>query len=89
MNCKSVYLKCDCYAETVEFNKYTFSDDEINYEMNFIDSYCGYDFMGIKNRFKRAWKAFWAKPICFTGVYCQDKERMKKFLRDCLTLMEE
>lgn len=89
MNCKSVYLKCDCYAETVEFNKYTFSDDEINYEMNFVDSYCGYDFMGIKNRFKRAWKAFWAKPICFTGVYCQDEERMKKFLKDCLTLMEE
>ena len=45
--------------------------------------------MGIKGRFKRAWKAFWAKPLCYTGVYCEDKEKMKKFLTDCLELINE
>ena len=49
----------------------------------------GGDYMGIKGRFKRAWKAFWAKPVCYNEVYCMDGKRMRKFLEDCLNLMEE
>ena len=45
--------------------------------------------IGVKGRFKRAWKAFWAKPLCYTGVYCEDKEKMKKFLINCLELINE
>ena len=62
---------------------------DINYEITIEDSYCGGDYMGSKGRFKRAWKAFWAKPLCYTGVYCEDKEKMKKFLTDCLELINE
>lgn len=86
---KEVYLRCDCHAECVVFSRHNFKDDDIDYEIAIEDSYCGNDFMGIKNRFKRAWKAFWAKPLCYTSVYCEDGERMKKFLEDCLNLMSE
>lgn len=90
MKRKDVYLRCDDYAETAVFSKYISEyNGGIDYEFTIEDSYCGYDLMGIKNRFKRAWKAFWAKPVHYTGVYCEDANRMKKFLKDCLALMEE
>ena len=87
-NNKNIYLRCDDNAETVVFSRYDWHDDT-DYEINIEDSYCGGDYMGIKGRFKRAWKAFWAKPVYYTGVFCSEKERMEKFLRDCLDLMEE
>ena len=90
---KSVYLRCVDHAEMVMFTKFDWGFNEnkrdINYEITIEDSYCGGDYMGIKGRFKRAWKAFWAKPLCYTGVYCEDKEKMKKFLTDCLELINE
>lgn len=85
---ESVYLRCDCHAETLEFNKITWSD-ETDYEVNIVDSYCGGDLMGIANRFKRAWRAFWAKPICHASVYVGDPARARKFLEQCLELMSE
>lgn len=89
-NDKSVFLRCEDKAETVVFNrwKWDYPDGEFNYEITIEDSYCGGDYMGIKGRFKRAWRAFWDKPICYTGVYCEDGERMKKFLNECLKLIE-
>lgn len=85
---KSIFLRCEDKAEMIVFDKFTWNNGEINYEFTIEDSYCGGDYMGIKGRFKRAWRAFWSKPICYTGVYCEDEERMKKFLQDCLELME-
>ena len=90
-NAKSIFLKCDCHAETAVFTRFNWGikeRPEDDYELSIEDSYCGGDYMGIKGRFKRAWKAFWAKPICHTGIYIEDPERMKKFLQDCLELME-
>lgn len=87
-NAKNIYLRCDDNAEMVVFTRYDWRDGEVNYEFSIEDSYCGGDFKGIKGRLKRAWKAFWAKPICYTGIYCQDSERMRKFLKDCEGLME-
>ena len=85
---KSVYLRCDDHAETVVFSRYSYNDGDIDYELNIEDAYCGGDYMGIKGRFKRAWNAFWAKPVYYSGVYCEDENRMKKFLEDCLSLMD-
>ena len=86
---KDIYLRCDDHAECVVFSKHNFEDDDIDYEITIEDSYCGGDYMGIKGRFRRAWKAFWARPICYNGIYCQDGNRMRKFLEDCLSLMDE
>lgn len=87
-NYKNIDLRCDDNGEMVTFTKHTWEDEE-DYEITIADAYCGGDYMGIKGRFKRAWKAFWARPICYTGVLCKDKERMKKFLNDCLEVMED
>ena len=87
--CDNIFMRCDDNAETVVFSKFKWNDGTQSYEISVEDSYCGGDYMGIKGRLKRAWRAFWKKPICYTGVYTDDKERMKKFLEDCLSLMSD
>ena len=86
---KEVNMRCDCCAEMASFIRHDWDYQDTDYELTIADSYCGGDYMGIKGRFKRAWKAFWAKPIYYSGVYCQDDRRMRKFLEDCLSLMDE
>jgi hypothetical protein len=87
---KNVYLRCDCHAEMAVFSRYDWDNGGVDYEFTIEDSYCGgSDYVGIKGRLKRAWKAFWAKPVYYTGVFCEDDKRMRKFLEDCLSLMNE
>ena len=89
MKSKQVTFRCIDNAEALVFNKYEYKDFDIDYEINIEDSYCGGDYMGIKGRFKRAWHAFLAKPIHYTGVYSDNVEDIKKWLTDCLALIEE
>lgn len=89
-NSKEVNMRCDCREEMVTFFRHDWRDGDTDYELAFTDSYCGgSDYMGIIGRFKRAWMAFWAKPVYYTSVYCEDGNRMRKFLEDCLALMNE
>ena len=88
-NSKEVNMRCDCCAEMVSFIRHDWEYQDIDYELTIEDAYCGGDYMGIKGRFKRAWKAFWAKPVYYSCVYCQDVPRMRKFLEDSLNLMNE
>ena len=91
MKTTDVRLRCDCNAEELVFTRMDYSNAafETDFEVNIEDSYCGCDYMGIKGRFKRAWKAFWAKPVYYSGIYFQDSKRMRKFLEGCLSLMNE
>lgn len=86
---KDVMLKCDDNSEIVVFSKDTYPDGTSDYEFNIMDKYCGGDYKGFIGRFKRAWKAFHSKPVYYTGIYCEDTERIKKFLQDCLDLIED
>ena len=88
-NSKEVHIRCDCYSEMASFIRHDWKHETPNYELTIEDAYCGGDYMGIKGRFKRAWNAFWGKPIYYTGVYCEDSHRMRKFLEDCLSLMDK
>lgn len=88
-NSKEINMRCECCAEMATFIRHDWEHNDISYELTIEDAYCGGDYMGIKGRFKRAWKAFWAKPVYYSGVYCQDGKRMRKFLEDCLILMDE
>lgn len=88
-NITSAYIRCEDHAETVEFNHIKWNNDDIDCEINIVDSYCGNDFMGITGRFKRAWKAFWAKPICHSGIYIDDPERARKFFEQCIAILDE
>ena len=89
---KTVTLRCDDNAEAVVFTKYHYKHkdvDDIDYEITVEDSYTGGDYKGFFGRLKRAWKAFTDKPVVYTGIYCEDKDKMIKFLRNCLDLIIE
>ena len=89
MEVKNLYLPCEDGAETLVFRKYIFGDGDISFDIGVEDAYCGCNCMGITNRFKRAWHAFFAKPISYSSIYCEDKNKLKRFLSDCLTCIEE
>ena len=99
MKQEQVILRCEDKAEAVVFTKYIFNTvcsraaivdpDSISYEINVEDSYIGGDYKGFFGRIKRAWRAFWDKPVVYTGIYCEDANKMRQFLIDCLNLIDE
>lgn len=92
VNRKDIYFRCEYDSDTIVFSRYDWEHKnsiETDYEMAFQDAYCGGYYSGVKGRFKRAWNAFFAKPITYTSVYCEDADRMRKFLEDCLALMDD
>ena len=84
-----IMLRCDDGAEAVTFNKYTFADGDVSYEINIEDSFIGGGYRGVFGRIKRAWDAFWAKPVYYSGIYTDDREKIRTFLYDCLELVDE
>lgn len=89
MKQEHITLRCDDGAEAVVFTKYTHHILDIDYEINVEDSYTGGEYKGFFGRIKRAWRAFWDKPVVYTGIYTEDKDKMRKFLCDCLSLIDE
>ena len=84
---ENVYLRCDDNAEMATFTKRQWGDNTISYELNIEDSYCGGDYRGLRGRFKRAWHAFFGKPVYYTGVFCEDPLRIKAFLQESLDII--
>lgn len=90
MNIKSITLRCEDNQEAVVFNKYEYGKDySTDFEINVEDNYVGKSYRGLFGRIKRAWAMFVDEPVVYTGIYCEDKEKMKKFLTDCLALIDE
>ena len=100
MKFNKVVLRCDDGAEACVFTKYNFRTmycnsnesgikDEFNYEICIEDDYVGGKYKGFFGRIRRAWRAFWDKPVVYTGIYCENKDKMRKFLCDCLDLIDE
>lgn len=89
MKQEHITLRCDDGAEAAVFTKYTHHILDIDYEITIEDSYIGGDYKGFFGRIKRAWRAFWDKPVVYTSIYCEDKDKMKKFLYDCLDLISK
>lgn len=100
MKFDQVTLRCDDGAEVAVFTKYTHNKDKVimklpdsvidfddGYEFCIEDSYIGGDYRGFFGRIKRAWRAFWDKPVIYTGIYTEDKDKMIKFLRQSLDLI--
>ena len=85
----TVTIRCEDDMEAVVFHKYVYRDGEDSYEINVEDCYCGTNTKGLFARLHRAWHAFKANPICWTGVFVKDKERMRTFLNDCLALLDD
>ena len=92
MNTNQVMLRCEDRQEVVVFTKYTFhttQTTDYNYELMFEDSYIGGDYKGFFGRIKRAWRAFWDKPVIYTAIYCEDKDEMRQFLSNCLDIIND
>lgn len=99
MKFDKVTLRCDDGAEAAVFTKYTYSTiasrtalldpDSISYEICIEDDYVGGDYKGFFGRLKRAWKAFTDKPVVYTGIFTEDKQKMRQFLVDCLNLIDK
>jgi hypothetical protein len=87
-NLEQVQLRCDDKQEAVVFTQYNYGGSDISYEITVEDSYIGGDYQGLFGRFKRAWRAFTGKPVCYTGIFTEDSDKMQKFLKDCLAVME-
>lgn len=89
MEFKNITLRCDCNAEAVVFTKYIYDDGDKSYGLSFEDDYKKSQFSGLFGRFKRAWYAFKSKPVVHTDVFTDDKENMRKFLADCISVIVE
>lgn len=101
MKQEHITLRCKDGQEAVVFTKYTyktlvtncsakeFISEDIDYEISIEDSYTGGDYKGFFGRIKRAWRAFWDKPVVYTGIYCEDERKMRQFLYDCLDLVND
>ena len=89
MKQEQITLRCEDGAEAVVFTKYTHHILDIDYEICVQDDYTGGDYKGFLGRIRRAWRAFWDKPVVYTGIYCKDETKMKYFLWDCLDLVDK
>jgi hypothetical protein len=99
MKQEKITLRCEDGAEACVFTKYTFNTlasrtalldpDSTHYEICIEDDYTGGDYKGFFGRIKRAWRALTDKPVVYTGIYCEDKDKMRKFLCNCLDLIDE
>ena len=89
MKQEQITLRCEDGQEAVVFTKCIHHILDIDYEITVEDSYIGGDYKGFFGRIKRAWRAFWDKPVVYTGIYCEDERKMRQFLYDCLDLVND
>lgn len=85
---KHIELRCDDHEENLVLTRYDWDDGDVDFEITIEDAYCGGACAGLAGRFKRAWHAFWAKPISYAGVWVTAPERLLKFLQDSIALVE-
>lgn len=89
MNSEQVQLRCDDKREAIvlSVNKYDGQIDD--YELSFEDSYIHNKYSGFIGRLKRAWRAFIDKPVYYTSIYTEDKNKIKQFFIDCIELIDK
>ena len=87
---KAVVLQCDDYYESIVFIRDRLWEDEPrSYEILFQDSSYHNSYLGFWGRLKLAYKTFKRKPVNYTGIYSEDKEKIKNFFEQCLALVNE
>ena len=85
---RTVEIRCVDHAENLIMMRIDDEGYPSYFAFSIEDAYLDCDHTGFFSRWKRAWHAFWDKPICYAEVIVQDEERLRKFLLDCLALTE-
>ncbi len=82
-------IPCDDHAEVLRFERIVWGKNDECLEFSVMDPYIGRNpYQGLLGRFRRAWHAFFAKPICYAGIIVTDPQRAKLFLQECLAILE-
>lgn len=85
----SAILQCDDYRETLVFIRDRSELCESGYEFLIQDGYAHNYYESFWGRLKLAWRTFKGKPTNYTGIYTEDKEKVKNFLEQCLNMIYE
>lgn len=83
---KQVDLECDCRCCKINFEseKWNKEGAETDYTFSFTSNYLG----GKVSRLRAAWRALTGKEVIHAEV-CTSREDAKKFLEDCLRIIDE
>ena len=86
----SASIRCDDYAEMLVFDRCIWKDSDEFIQFSIADSFIsGNEYRGLFGRLRRAWRAFWSKPIYYADIIVHDKNRAKVFLNECLSIIEK
>lgn len=82
-------ILCNDHAELLLFERIIWGENDECMEFSIMDSYVGKNqYQDLLGRFRRAWHVFFAKPICYAGIIVMEKERARKFLKECLAVLD-
>ena len=89
MNMEQVQLRCDDNREAIILSVYKHDGQVDDYELSIEDSYIHSEYSGFIGRLKRAWRAFTDKPVYYTSIYTEDKNKIRQFFVDCIELIDK
>jgi hypothetical protein len=83
---KQVSLECDCRCSKINFEVEDWSLEELgtDYTFSFTSDYLG----GKVSRLRAAWRALTGRDVIYAEI-CTSREDAKKFLEDCLKVIDE
>ena len=91
MNCESMTASiwCNDHCGMLVFDRTIWAKDDELLEFSFMDSYIGRrEYQGLFGRLRRAWHALVSKPLYYAGIVIVEKERARKFLEECLDILD-
>ena len=91
MNCESMTASiwCNDHCGMLVFDRTIWAKDDELLEFSFMDSYIGRrGYQGLFGRLRRAWHALVSKPLYHAGIVIVEKERARKFLEECLDILD-
>lgn len=82
-------ILCDDLAEMLVFNRIIMGDEHELAEFSIMDSsVVKNEFNGVLGRLRRGWRAFREQPIFYAQVVVSDSERAKRFLKECIDILD-
>lgn len=82
-------ISCHDHAELLQLERIIWSENDEYMAFSIMDSYVGRNqYQGLSGRLRRAWRVFFAKPICYAEIIVMEKERVRRFLNECRAVLD-